>query len=147
MKKLIIHAAIQIRRPVDVVFDSIIDPQKMTQYFISDSTGRLEEGKRVFWKWPEFPEYPCPVDHIKIDPYRSVSFIWGNDTMVRIDLEEQIDKSVVVRVAEGEKEPDEAGLKWYGDNTEGWANFLASMKAFLEYGINLRSGAFDFMRK
>jgi hypothetical protein len=29
--------------------------------------------------------------------------------------------------------------------TEGWANFLACMKAYLEYGINLRTGAFDFM--
>jgi hypothetical protein len=32
-------------------------------------------------------------------------------------------------------------------NTEGWANFLACMKAYLEYGIQLRKGAFDFMRK
>ena len=32
-------------------------------------------------------------------------------------------------------------------NTEGWANFLACMKAYLEYGIQLRKGAFDFMRE
>lgn len=32
-------------------------------------------------------------------------------------------------------------------NTEGWANFLACMKAYLEYDIQLRKGAFDFMRK
>lgn len=30
-------------------------------------------------------------------------------------------------------------------NTEGWANFLACLKAYLEYGINLRKGAFDFL--
>ena len=30
--------------------------------------------------------------------------------------------------------------------TEGWANFLACLKAYLEYGINLRKGAFDFMK-
>ncbi|MDR2039959.1 MAG: hypothetical protein LBQ60_18715 [Bacteroidales bacterium] len=30
--------------------------------------------------------------------------------------------------------------------TEGWANFLACLKAWMEYGINLCKGAFDFMK-
>lgn len=32
----------------------------------------------------------------------------------------------------------------FTENTEGWANFLACLKAYLDYGINLRKGAFDF---
>jgi hypothetical protein len=40
---------------------------------------------------------------------------------------------------------DEKGIKWLQGNTAGWANFLACLKAYLEYGINLRKGAFDFM--
>ena len=39
------------------------------------------------------------------------------------------------------------GLHWFGGNTEGWANFLACLKAYLEFGINLRKGGFDFMKK
>ena len=39
------------------------------------------------------------------------------------------------------------GIEWLGRNTEGWANFLACIKAYLEYGINLREGAFDFMKE
>jgi hypothetical protein len=42
---------------------------------------------------------------------------------------------------------DQAGINWLKGNTEGWANFLACLKAYLEYGINLRKGGFDFMRK
>jgi len=45
------------------------------------------------------------------------------------------------------KQYNENNLKWALGNTEGWANFLACMKAYLEYGINLRKGAFDFMKK
>jgi hypothetical protein len=37
--------------------------------------------------------------------------------------------------------------KWLMGNTEGWANFLACLKAYLEYGINLRKGAFDFLKR
>lgn len=144
--KMIVKAAIQIQRPVEEVFNGIVDPEKMCQYFISESTGPLETGKEVTWKWAEFPDYSCKVNQIHIVPHQSVSFVWDDDTRVNIRLEEQPDKSVVVRITEGEKEWDEAHLNWFGGNTEGWANFLAFLKAFLEHGINLRTGAFDFMR-
>jgi hypothetical protein len=38
-----------------------------------------------------------------------------------------------------------AGIKWLQGNRGGWANFLACLKAWMEYGINLRKGAFDYM--
>lgn len=144
--KLTIKTAIQIQKPIKDVFEGIVNPEKMTQYFISESTGRLEEGKVVKWRWREFPEDESVLNNIKIEEGRTVSFDWDNATTVKISLEEQEDKSVVVRVTEGEKELNENNLKWYGGNTEGWANFLACMKAYLEHGINLRIGAFEFMR-
>jgi len=118
----------------------------MTQYFISESSGKLEENKEVKWKWPEFSEHESIVNNIKIDKNVSVSFVWDNNTTVKICLEEQADKSVVVRVSEGEKELNEKNLEWFSGNTFGWANFLACLKAYLEYDINLRKGAFEFMR-
>ena len=142
-----IKAAIQIQKPIEEIFEAIVNPEKMTQYFISEGSGRLEEAKEILWKWPEFPEYNCVINNIKIEQNKSISFVWDNQTTVTINLKEQADKSVVVRVTEGEKELNDENLKWYGSNTEGWANFLAFMKAWLEHGINLRIGAFDFMRK
>jgi uncharacterized protein YndB with AHSA1/START domain len=143
---LIIKAGIQIQKPLAEVFEGIVNPEKMTQYFISESSGRLEEGREIIWKWPEFPDYECVVNNIKVEKNHLISFVWDNETTVTIKLEEQTDNSVVVRITEGEKEMNEASLKWFGENTEGWANFLASMKAYLEHGINLRTGAFEFMR-
>ncbi len=145
--KLTIKAAIQIQKPVEEVFEGIVNPGKMTQYFISDSTGRLEEGKEIKWQWAEFPGQESVVTDIKIEKNRTISFVWDKATTVTISLEEQADKSVVVRVTEADKELDESSLKWYGGNTEGWANFLACLKAYLEHGINLRTGAFEFMRE
>lgn len=143
--KLTAKARIQIQKPLKEVFEGIVNPEKMTQYFISESTGRLEEGKKVVWKFPEFPEYECEIKDIRIEQYRSVSFVWDDETKVNIRLEEQADQSVVVRVEEGEKELNDSGMEWLIGNTEGWANFLACMKAYLEYGINLRKGAFTFL--
>lgn len=138
------NASIQILKPAEEVFEGIVDPAKMTKYFISESSGRLETGKEVIWQFPEFVE-KFPVNEIKIEAYRSISFVWDPDTVVNITLEESASNSTIVRVKETGKDFNEENLKWVLENTGGWANFLACLKAYLEYGIELRKGAFDFM--
>jgi uncharacterized protein YndB with AHSA1/START domain len=143
---LIAKATIQIQKPIEEVFEGIVNPEKMTNYFISESNGRLETGKELIWKFPEFP-IEIALKDIKTEINSSISFVWDKETVVKIILEEQPDKSTVIKVTEDGKAYNEANLKWALGNTEGWANFLACMKAYLEYGIQLRKGAFDFMRE
>lgn len=143
---LIAKATIQIQKPIEKVFEGIVNHEKMTKYFISESNGRMETGKELIWKFPEFP-MEVPVKDIKIENNHSISFVWDKETVVKIMLEAQPDKSTVVKVTEDGKAYSEDNLKWAIGNTEGWANFLACMKAYLEYGIQLRKGAFDFMRE
>lgn len=144
--RLIAKATLQIQKPASEVFEGIVDPGKMTCYFISESTGRMEYGKELIWKFPEFPD-EFPVWNIRTEPDRLVVFTWDQETEVRISIEPQADGSTVVKVTEDGKELSEQNLKWLIGNTEGWANFLACMKAYLEHGIQLRKGAFDFMKK
>ena len=142
-----IKTAIQIQKLPEEVFEAIVDPVKMSNYFISRGSGRIEEGKQIMWQFPEFDmEFPIDVDRIEKDRY--ISFFWEVDGMkllVEITLTPRENSSTLVTVTEKSREPDEAGIKWLQGNTEGWANFLACLKAFLEYGINLRKGAFDFL--
>lgn len=144
--RLVAKATIQIQKPIEDVFEGIVNPEKMTKYFISESNGRMETGKELIWKFPEFPD-EVPVKDIKIKNNRSISFVWDDETIVNITLETQVDKSTVVKVTEDGKTYSEDNLKWAIGNTEGWANFLACMKAYLEYNIQLRKGAFDFMKQ
>jgi uncharacterized protein YndB with AHSA1/START domain len=144
--KLESKAVIQIQKPIEEVFLGIVNPGKMTKYFISESSGPLESGKEVIWKFPEF-EDKFLVKEIKIVTNSSISFVWDPETVVNITLEKLPDDSTIVRVNENGKELNEANLKWALENSGGWANFLACMKAYLEYGIQLRKGAFEFMRK
>jgi|SRR5690606_22178336 len=144
--KLVAKATLQIQKNASEVFEGIVDPDKMTKYFISESTGRMQAGKELIWKFSEFPD-ECPVWNIETETDRSVYFVWDEETTVRIVLEPQADGSTVVRVTEDGKDYSESNLKWLIGNTEGWANFLACMKAYLEYGVQLRKGAFDFMKQ
>lgn len=146
-QKLEIKAAIQILKPPNEVFDAIVDPVKMSNYFISKGSGKMEEGKKIIWKFPEFDE-EAPIRVGKIVINKLISFYWemdGLELFVEMTLRERSNKYTVVTVTEKGRSNDEAGIKWLKGNTEGWANFLACLKAYLEYGINLRKGAFDFL--
>ncbi|MBA5246576.1 SRPBCC domain-containing protein [Marnyiella aurantia] len=143
--KLTARATLQIQKQHEEVFEAIVNPEHMTQYFISECSGRMETGKDIVWKFPEFND-KYPVTQVNVSSHDSVSFVWDQDTVVRIWLEAQADNSTVVRITEGEKVLNDENLKWTIGNTEGWANFLACLKAYLEYGVQLRTGAFDFMK-
>lgn len=145
-QELEIKTAIQIQRPAGEVYEAIADNHRMSQYFIAEASGRMEEGKVIRWRFPEFPaEFPVRVGKMSKDRY--ISFYWEADELellVEIQLV-PVKDSTVVTITEKSRKNDEAGIKWLKGNTEGWANFLACLKAYLEYGINLRKGAFDFM--
>jgi len=146
--RLEIKAAIQISKPAHEVYEAIVDPRKMSRYFISKGSGRMEEGKEIRWRFPEFDEeFPIRVGRVEADKY--VSYHWdadGKQLLVEMTLSPYEGGATVVTVTEKAMENDEAGVKWLAGNTEGWANFLACLKAYLEYGINLRKGAFEFRR-
>ena len=106
----------------------------------------MEEGKTVTWKFPEFDmEFPIRISKIEKDKF--IAYYWndpdGTETLVEMTLVPKEVNSTFVTVTEKSRNNDEAGIKWLKGNTEGWANFLACLKAYLEYGINLRTGAFD----
>ena len=142
-----IKAALQILKPVNEVFEAIIDPVKMSNYFISKSSGKMAAGKEIMWRFPEFDmDFPIRVGKMVKNKY--ISFYWdidGIELLTEIKLTQRVHDSTLVSITEKSRENDEAGIKWLMGNTEGWANFLACLKAYLEYGINLRKGAFDFM--
>lgn len=146
-----IKAALQILKPVHEVFEAIVDPAKMSNYFISQSSGRMEENKKLIWQFPEF-DMELPVRTGKIEKDKYISYYWndmadGRELLVEMTLTPKDSNATVVTITEKSRDNDEAGINWLKGNTEGWANFLACLKAYLEYGINLRKGAFDFRKE
>jgi uncharacterized protein YndB with AHSA1/START domain len=150
MEELKIKTAIQIGKPAEDVFEAIVDPGKMKNYFIAEGSGRMEEGKKLQWRFPEFNEQ-VDVQVVQVESKEYISFQWegakGKKLLVEMTLLEMPDNSTLLKITEGTMPAKEEGIKWLAQNTEGWANFLASLKAYLEYDINLRKGAFDFMKQ
>ena len=143
-----IKVALQISKPINVVFEAIVNPEKMSNYFISKGSGVMKEGKELIWNFPEFDmDYSVRVGKIEVNKY--ISYYWNSEVkelFVEISLESQANGSTLVSIRETGMSNDKEGLKWLSGNSFGWSNFLACLKAYLEYNINLRKGAFDFMR-
>ncbi len=139
----------QIQKPINEVFEAIVNPEQMTHYFISESSGIMEEGKNLIWKFPEF-EFECPIRVGKIEINKYISYYWFMDEielLVAITLTSKENNTTLVSISEKSRNNDEAGIKWLSGNSFGWSNFLACLKAYLEYGINLRKGSFDYLKK
>jgi uncharacterized protein YndB with AHSA1/START domain len=144
--RLEIKVGLVMQRSAHEVFEAIVDPAQMKNYFITESSGRMEEGKSLNWKFPEMDmQFPVQVRKVEMDKY--VSYSWkdpaGKETIVEMSLTPKPGNSTFVSITEKDQQNNEEGLKWLKSNTEGWANFLACLKAWIEYGINLRKGAFD----
>ena len=114
------------------------------------ASGPREEGKPVTWKFPEF-EDKVEVEVVRRVENEYISFQWEGakkeKLLVEMTFLELKPGSTLLTITEGKMQNDEKGVKWLAQNTEGWANFLACLKAYVEYGINLRKGAFDFMKQ
>lgn len=134
-----------ILKPVSEVFEAIVDPEIMSKYFISSSTGKMESGKNLTWTWPDF-DGEIQIKVGKIEKDKIVSFEWGgsgNNCVVVISLEAKSENKSLVIVTESDWPADYKGAKQCMGQVEGWTNFLCCLKAYLEYGINLRVGAYS----
>lgn len=139
------QASLQISLPIREVFEGITKHEKLTQYFINESSGDLVDGVDLLWKFPEF-DARFPITQVSIVENESIAFVWDPLTVVTITLTAYHEHSTIVKVTEGSKPLNDENMQWLISNVAGWSNFLASMKAYLEYDIHLRKGAYDFIK-
>jgi uncharacterized protein YndB with AHSA1/START domain len=135
---------LKIRRPAAEVFDAVVDPKKLSGYFIQKSTGPLTPGATVMWKFPELDdEFPVVVRDVV--PNERISFEWeaaegGYNTLVEMAFKPLDADNTMVVIRESGWRPTEKGIQSSYGNAGGWMHMMACMKASLEYGINLRAG-------
>lgn len=141
----------RVGRPVHQVFEAVVDPAKLSGYFTTGgAVGRLETGATVQWDFADFPG-AFPVEVIEVVPDRKIVLRWaGNEaldegrTTVTLTFAPIDDGArTLVTIAEASWKPTPAGLKASYGNCAGWTQMLSALKAWVEYDINLRQGAFS----
>ena len=137
-----VNTQMGIQKPAKDVFDAIVDPEKMNKYFITTSSGRMDSGKILTWTWEDYDaEHQVKVGKIEKD--KLVSFTWegsGVECLVVITLEPKGENQTLVKITESDWPVDYKGASRCMGQVEGWTHFLCCLKAYLEYGVNLRVG-------
>lgn len=140
----------KILQPIDEVFDSVYNPRKLSSYFTTGgASGAMDAGQTVIWEFDDFPG-PFPVTIKEMKKNEKLSFYWpasdgaGGDANYKTTVEisfKAIDNSTTqVKIVETGWNEDEASLKAAVSNAQGWMQVICCLKAYVEYGINLRKG-------
>ena len=152
--------AARIAKPVAEVFEAVANPAELSQYFTTGGAkGRLETGAMVSWDFHDFPG-AFPVWVVEVVPEQRIVLQWeanegapsdGDEavtasasykTTVTMTFEALEDNRTLVTIAEEGWRETETGLKASYGNCQGWMQMLCALKAYKEYGINLRQGMF-----
>ena len=121
----------------------------MSRYFISWGSGHLDAGNPVIWKWDDVGAQ-LTITPQEVETNRSVSFLWsasGTETRVVIQLDQDGADETVVKVSDSGWPRDAQGTARCLEAMQGWMHMLCCLKAYLEYGINLRSVGVNELKK
>ena len=157
------RVAARVARPVHEVFEAVADPGRLSSYFTTGGAkGRLETGATVTWDFADFPG-AFPVEVVEVVPDRKIVLRWnasegeapnlpeseagerkpGYKTTVTMTFEPIDDDSrTLIEIREEGWRENEGALKASYGNCQGWSQMLAALKAWVEYGINLREGMY-----
>jgi uncharacterized protein YndB with AHSA1/START domain len=145
----------KIQKPVEEVFSAVQDPQKLSGYFTNGgASAPMIEGTTVEWAFEDTPGEkvgPFPVRVKKVIANVLINFNWegapGRDTLVEMKFEADGPSATVVRISESGWDENEENLKRSYSNCMGWSQMVSALKAYTEYGINLRKGAYEALYK
>jgi uncharacterized protein YndB with AHSA1/START domain len=134
------QAQMMIRRPVQEVFEALVDPAITSRFWFSKGSGRLESGKHVTWTW-EMYGVAAEVDVKEVEENKRILVEWNgptNATSVEWTLEALASDRTFVKVRNwGFKGDPDRMVAEAIDSTSGFTFLLAGLKAWLEHGIEL----------
>lgn len=127
-----------IRKPVHEVFQAFINPQITTNFWFTKSSGNLEKGKKITWKW-EMYNVATEVEVQEIIQNKLISIKWDEpSTTVDFEFTETTKESTYVIIRNyGFNQTGEELIEVIKNNTGGFTTVLDGLKAYLEYEIKL----------
>ncbi|WP_409340644.1 SRPBCC family protein [Paenibacillus sp. MBLB4367] len=133
----IAKAEMLIRKPVEEVFEAFIDPVITSKFWFTNSSGRLETGRRVQWDW-EMYGASTNVDVKAIEENKRILIAFGDGTTVEWIFTLRAENETFVTITNaGFKGDGDDMVKQVIDSTEGFTIVLCGLKALLEHNIVL----------
>ena len=130
----------KINKPTNEVYEAIVDPVKIGNFWFSSSSERWEQGKSVTLRYDEYGAKGV-INVLEAVENKRIVFSWGGEsdeeTVVTITLKELDNTSTIIEVNESGLNEDDPEIvnKMLGQK-EGWVYMLTCLKGYLDNGIN-----------
>jgi len=138
-----------IHKPVANVFEAFIDPSITIEFWFTKSSGRLEVGKQITWKW-EMYDASTHVTAKVIEPDKRIIIEWdgySGRTTVEWKFAAHTRETTFVSITESGWTGNGDELVKYATNSiQGFTWVLAGLKALLEHNVRLNLVADRFPR-
>jgi uncharacterized protein YndB with AHSA1/START domain len=132
---------LRINKPASDVFEAIIDPEEMGNYWFSSGTNRVEEGKKIIWRYDEYgAEGAIKVQEVIIN--ERIVFVWGEEgaetkvTMTFTADDSNPSATIVEVIESGFNAEDPNVVEVMLDQKGGWVYMLTCLKGYLENNIS-----------
>ncbi len=136
----VVQTAMLIRRPVGEVFQAFTEPETVTKFWFSRSSGPLTSGATVKWDWEPYG-VSAEVKVLEFEQDRRILTEWpgaSGPTTVEYLFVAQPDDTTWVQVTErGFASTGDELVREVADSTQGFTLVLAGMKAWCEHGLEL----------
>lgn len=136
-----VHVTSLIQASTNQVFNAICQPNHLTNYFASKSTGPISQGAKITWTF-EDAGVSCNVIVLTVVHNKTIEFEWNATgsapKKVLIELE-SVENATKISIQEGFEYTPES-IKHAMGQTQGWTDFICCLKAYLYGNINLRTG-------
>ena len=119
-------------RPEDIT-TALVEPDRLTQFWLASSSAALAVGVKVHWTFM-VPGAEVETIATRLIPGREISWKWSDGITVDVDLEEVDGGTAVTVVASGFEGSESEIVEHALDATEGFAFVLAALKTMLESG-------------
>ncbi|MDE3000489.1 MAG: SRPBCC domain-containing protein [Gemmatimonadota bacterium] len=129
-----------IDRPVAQVFAAVTDRTAISTYFTDDASAGLEAGRTVIWRFGEI-EVDVAVEEVILNQRIVCDWPASNDVGYRTRFVFEFEArngGTRISVSESGWWPDRGGIDSAFDQCSGWTHFFASLKARLEYDVDLK---------
>lgn len=134
----------KIVKPASEVFEAIVDPEKIGNFWFSSSSERWEQGKSITLRYDEY-NAEGKIHVVEVEENKKIVFSWGpedQETIVTILLVELNETSTRIEVTEsGFNGDDPEIVNTMLGQKEGWVFALTCLKAYLENGITTLRGS------
>lgn len=144
----------RIQKPLAEVFDAVYNPTKLSGYFTNGgASAPLIEGTTVEWAFADNPgdeklKFPVEVKKVVQNELIELSWEGAKGLFTKVEMQfEAIEDDTIVRISETGWRENQDDLNSSYLNCFGWGQMLCCLKAYTEYGIDLRKGAFTGLYK